>query len=107
MKAVNLLKETTPVKERAEKYAVTIKRNLKTTCIDPVILQIEKLEVKLDTLLDFSLDIDLNKGIKPITCEEAEDRFKEVLNIEYELVLLRAELKAKQAIYDEYFSESE
>ena len=103
MEAINIMKKTSSIETRAEQFGATIKRNLQKSFIDPLVDNIEKMEDQIQTLLDFNLDTDLNKGVKPVTRVEAQDRFNEVLNLRYELDLLQAELKAKKAGFDKYF----
>jgi hypothetical protein len=51
-----------------------------------------------------SLNTDLNKGVKTVTRDQAETRFSEVIELEYELELLNRELEIKRKSFDNYFS---
>lgn len=103
-KALDIMRESVPINKKAEDYFKTIKRNLQKQVLDVLIDKKEHLEDTLASYLDFSLDVNINKGINPITREEAEKRFGKALEIEYELTLVTIELKTKQDIYDKYFS---
>lgn len=105
MKALDLMKSTPNVADRAANFVTTIKRNLQKQQLDLIIVEIEKREDKIVSLLDFSLQTDLNRGVAPVTRETAEQKFGEVCSLEYELTLLRAELTEKQRIFDKYFAE--
>jgi len=102
-KAAELLKNLPNIEQRAEKFAETVKRNLQKGLIDTLITKKETLEDTIDSKLDFSLHTDLNKGMLPVSREAAEVRFKEVINLRYELELVNMELTIKQDIFAEYF----
>lgn len=104
VKALNIMKTAQSSGDRAQSFLETIKRNIQRDIIDVLITQKEKLEDELISLQDFSLEIDLNKGQTPITREEAELRFKRMIDCEYQLVLVNLELKTKQASFDSYFT---
>ncbi len=104
MKAEDIMKESMSINDRAGNYAKTIKRKQKQV-IDALTDKKEHLEDMLASQLDFSLNVDINKGVAPITREEAERRFTKALELEYDLKLLILELEAKQAIYDKYFTD--
>lgn len=107
MKALDIMKTSSNTEQRAETYVGTIKRNLQKNLLDPLIDKKEKLEDTVTSLLDFSLQTDINKGVAMVTREEAEDRFAKVMQKEYELVLLNLEIKAKQASFDKYFTDAD
>lgn len=107
MKALEIMKTSSNTEQRAETYVGTIKRNLQKSILDPLIDKKEKLDDAVTSLLDFSLQTDINKGVAMVTREEAEDRFAKVLQKEYELVLLNLEIKAKQTSFDKYFTDAE
>lgn len=103
MKALDLMKTAVSVEERAENFVTSITRNLKKQILDPLTDKKEQMEDKIKTLMDFSLVTDMNKGAYPITREEAEDRFKQVMVLEYSLKMLALETTAKTEIFNEYF----
>lgn len=105
-KAVQLLRTLPNIDERAEKFAETVKRNIQKDIIDTLIAKKENLEDQIDSKLDFSLHVDLNRGMLPITREAAEARFKEVIQLRYHLELVSQELAIKQQIFDDYFQSS-
>jgi len=104
-KALTIMQKASNVQERAEKFEGTIARNLKKKILDPLVDRKEQLEDKIASLLDFSLDTNLNKGVIPVTREQCESRFAEVISLEYELKLLILELEAKTKTFDSYFGE--
>lgn len=106
-KALLIMQTVPSVNDRAEKFVQTIKRNLQKKVLDVLIDSREKLEDKIASLKDFSLNTDLNKGLQPIGREECEQRFEEIMGLEYKLILLNEEIDAKQEIFDDLFTESE
>ena len=106
-KALELLKTNTSVEQRAEAYAKSIKRDLQKKILDTLIVKKEALEDKLFELQNFELDTDRNRGMAQMTKDDCEKRFTDMINSEYELTLLEAELKVKQASFDKYFGDDE
>jgi hypothetical protein len=106
-KALSIMQNVPSVNDRAGKFEATIKRNLQKSELDVLIDKREKIEDKIASLNDFSLNTDLNKGLQPIGREECEARFKQVMLHEYELELLNEEIDAKQEIFNKYFSDNE
>lgn len=107
MKALELLKTNKSVKERAEQYAQSMKRNIQRDVLDTLTSKKEKIEDDLFELGNFTLDTNLNAGLKQMTKESCEDRFKKIIQLEYELELLQAEIKVKQSSFDKYFNDVE
>jgi hypothetical protein len=105
MKALDLMKTAPSVEDRADNFITSITRNLKKQIMDPLVDRKDLMEDKIKSLMDFSLATDLNKGVAPITREEAEDRFRQVLALEYSLKLLALETAVKTVIFTEYFGE--
>jgi len=101
--AMQLMRNTVSIEERASSFFESSRRNIQRDVIDQLISQKEKIEDKLFELKDFSLSTDLNRGMKRITKEEIESRFKEIISNEYELLLISEELKQKQILFDKYF----
>lgn len=104
VKALAMLKTNTSVKERAENYIVSVKRNLQRDVIDTLTAKKEAMEDKLFELTDFSLETDINRGQAMMTKEMVEKRFTEVIETEYRLKLIKLELETKQATFDKYFA---
>lgn len=102
-KALLIMKSAPNMDKRAEKFLNTIARNVKKERIDTLIDQKEKLEDEIESLLDFSLHTDLNKGQQPLTREDCEKRFDKAISLGYELKLISMELKIKRALYADYF----
>lgn len=105
-KAALLLKNLPNLEQRAEKFAETVKRNLQKSLIDTLITKKENLEDTIDSKLDFSLNVDFNKGMHGITRENAEQRFDEVIDLRYRLELVSQELYIKQGIFNDYFADT-
>jgi len=105
-KAALLLKNMPNIEQRAEKFAETVKRNLQKSVLDALITKKESLEDLIDSKLDFSLNVDMNKGMTGVTREGAEQRFSEVIDLRYRLELVSQELAIKQDIFNDYFGES-
>jgi predicted polyphosphate/ATP-dependent NAD kinase len=107
MKALQLLKTNPSVQERAEAYVKSIKRDLQKEVIDTLITTKEKAEDQLFELKNFTLDTNVNQGLAQMTKEDCKKRFKNIIEFEYQLILLEAELKVKQASFDKYFGDEE
>lgn len=107
MKALELLKSNKTVAERAENYATSVKRNIQRDVIDSLISKKEGIEDELFELTNFTLDTNINSGLKQMTKEDVETRFKKIIDLEYKLTLLELELKTKQASFNKYFGENE
>jgi AraC-like DNA-binding protein len=105
MKALAILEQNQPIKERASEFIKSIKRNIKKDVIDELESTIEKLEDKLFSLSDMTVATDVNQGVIGITRDQAEQRFKDIIDTEYELSLVQAELKIKKKSFAKYFKE--
>lgn len=105
MKALELLKTNKTVAERAENYASSMKRNIQRDVIDSLVSKKEKIEDQLFELSNFTLNTDMNSGLKMMTKEDCEARFKKIIDLEYELELTSRELEIKQASFDKYFTD--
>lgn len=103
-KAQQLLSSVKPVNERAEKYAERIKKSLSIKIIDGLQERIEKLDDKIFDLENFSLETDLNKGMKQLTKEDCEKRFEQIIELKFEKFLLDRELLVKKSAFDELFN---
>lgn len=104
MLAYDLLSTNKTVKERAATYASSMKRNLQKSILDALVEKKEKIEDELFDLKNFTLDTNLNAGLRQMTKEDCEKRFTKIIDNEYELELITAELKIKQASFDKYFT---
>jgi hypothetical protein len=105
MKALELLEKSKSTKERAGSYITTIQRNIQKEVIDKLVDKLDSLKDKLFDLNNFTLDTNLNSGLKQMSREDCERNFKEIIEIEYEMYLLNQELKIKQSTFDDYFTE--
>jgi hypothetical protein len=106
-KALEILKKSQSVDERATSFITSIQRNLQRTVIDSLTEKKDRLTDEIFVLSDFSLHTDKNAGQLGLTRDEAEERFSQIINREYELVLVSAELKAKQDIFNKLFSDDQ
>lgn len=105
MKALTLLEKNKSVKERSESYFKSIRRSIFRNHIEKIQDRIDKLVEKNFDLENFSLDTNLNAGLKQMTKEDCEVRFVELINNQYELEMLQLELESKTKIFSEYFGE--
>lgn len=105
-KALELMKANKSVEERSDAYVVSIERDLRKEMIDTLIEKQEKIADQMFELTNFTLDTDTNKGLAQMSKEVCKDRFKKIINLEYEATLIAAELKIKQASLDKYFKEN-
>ena len=106
MKALELLKSNKSVSERAENYAVAVKRNIQRDVIDTLVAKKESIEDELFELTNFNLETDLNAGHHAMTKESVENRFKRIIDLEYRLKLTQLELTTKQESFDKYFGDA-
>lgn len=105
-KALELMKANKSVEERSDAYVVSIERDLRKEMIDTLIEKQEKIADQMFELTNFTLDTDANKGLAQMSKEVCKDRFKKIINLEYEATLIAAELKVRQASFDKYFKEN-
>ena len=98
-KAYEMLSKAKTVQERAVKYVERIKKSLEMKILTKLEEDIEKVNDKIFELSNFSLDED-----SKITKESCENRFIEILNLEYEKELLQAEYEVKKRKFEELFS---
>lgn len=103
MKALELLKSNKSVAERAENYALSVKRTIQRDVIDTLVTKKEGIEDQLFDLTNFNLDTDINRGLQVMTKEDVEKRFKKILDLEYQLTLISLELNTKQDGFIKYF----
>lgn len=101
--AIQILKNVSSVKERAEKYNQFIGRNLERSIIEKLEREIEALEDKVESRKDFSLNTDINAGVSAISKEEALKRFNEIIDIEFLIEKKKLELGVKVDIFNKYF----
>lgn len=105
MKALEIMKTSQSVNERAEEFAKSIKRNIQVGVLDVIVAKIEALKDKEFELKNFTLSTDMNAGVAQMSRQECENRFKELINISFEKRMLEVELTEKQKAFDFYFSE--
>lgn len=107
VKALEMLKNSKSIGERAENYIVSAKRNIQRDVIDAIISKKEAMEDKLFDLSDFTLETNLNAGVERMDKDAVEKRFKQIIDLEYQLKLLKLELETKQASFSKYFGTNE
>ena len=103
MKALDLLKKNTSTDDRAQNYIAPIKRNLQISILDVLIANQEKISDQILDLQDFNLATDVNAGVKQLTREECEARFKKIIDLKTEYELQDRILDIKQSLFNEYF----
>lgn len=106
-RAIDIMRKSDSVAARAVKYNKIIKRNLKKRLLDPLNDLKDQLEDKIDNLKDFSLDTNLNAGVKRIDREDCEKRFADLIQARYDLTVLKLEIGEKTAIFKELFGKIE
>lgn len=104
-KALELLTSNKTVKERAVVYSDRIKTTLNNKIIVSLEEKIENIEDKIFDLENFSLETNVNKGLKQLTKEDCQERFEQIIELSYEKDLLQAELDSKKATFIAYFGE--
>ena len=104
-KASKLMKSAQSVESRADAFLISIKRDLKKEILDPLVVRQEQIADQIYQASDFNLDTDLNKGVVQLTKAQCQTRFKKLIDLNYELTLVNAELVIKQKAFDEYFEE--
>src|SRR6478736_5898610 len=107
MKALNILERNLSATEKAPEYIKFIKRKLFREIIEKLEKEIEDKEDHIFSLLDMSITTDVNQGVVGVTKETAEKKFKAVIEAEYELELMKLELKAKRKSFKKYFGKDE
>ena len=100
---LSMMEKNKSVKERAQSYFESVKRNLHRDVIDKLVSKKEDIEDKLFELTNFTLDTNLNAGLQRMTKEDCEARFKSIIDLEYDLKLVELELKSKQESFKKYF----
>jgi hypothetical protein len=105
-KALELLGKSKTVRERADSYVVSMKRNLQKKILDTLQDKIDAIKDKNFDLENFTLDTNLNAGVRQMSKEDCESRFEQLINNQFELQLLEAELKVKQEAFNQYFNEN-
>lgn len=101
--ALQMMQKAKSVKERASAYFDSIKRNLQRDIIDKLVDKKDKIEDELFELKNMNLETDLNRGLRPLTKEDLQERFSKIINLEYELKLLTLEIETKTASFQSYF----
>ena len=105
MKAKDLLKTNISVEKRADDFITSITRNIQKKVLDKLSEAIEKIDDQLFEKKDFSLETNVNSGTSAISRAEAEQRFTDIINLEFDKVMLAQELSIKQASFDKYFKD--
>ncbi len=102
-----LLSQSINVDGRAKAFTESIQRNLQKKVLDVLTEEKEKLVDDIFQAKDFTLRTDVNSGQVAVTREQAEQRFDNLMQLEYKLVFVEIELKERQAIFDKYFKAEE
>lgn len=75
--------------------------------IHPLKTQINKLDDEIFDLENISLETDKNADQTGLTQTDIENRFKQIIEKNYQKDLLEAKLKSYEKAYNRYFSEEE
>lgn len=106
-KALSMLQKRKSTSERADQYFKSIRRNIEISLIFDLERKKEALEGKIFDLENFDLETDHNAGRSAMTQDQAEARFVELINANYELELLTLEIDSKKEIFAKYFGNEE
>lgn len=104
-KALELLQKAKSTSERATSFLGSIERNIQKDVLDVLQSKKDGLTDKIFELLDFTLETNLNSGQSAISRDQAEKRFKDLIEAEYQLKLVELELEAKQVSFNKYFKD--
>lgn len=102
--AYTLMQKNRSVKERASSYFTSVKRNIERDVINTLIAEKEAIEDKIFELTNFNLVTDKNAGMQMMTKDECEQRFKTLIELEYQLVVKELELTVKTQSFNKYFN---
>lgn len=101
--ALSMMEKNKSVKERAQSYFESIRRNIQRDIIDKLIAKREEIEDNMFELSNFTLDTNLNAGQSRMTKDDCEKRFKDIINKEFELKMVNLEIETKQASFNRLF----
>ena len=107
MKADKLLRKNKSVTERATEFVTSIKRNIQRDVIDELTAKLDTINDSLFEKKDFSLETNINAGQAAMTRNACEQRFKDIIDLEYRKYLLEREIKIKTKSFNRYFSDKE
>lgn len=105
-KAFNLLSSVKSVKDRAGQYSKRIATTLAVEMIHPLVEKVDKIDDKIYELEDFALETNVNKGLKRLTKEDCEDRFREIIQLKYKRTLAVLERDSKIKAFNDLFGEN-
>jgi D-Tyr-tRNAtyr deacylase len=103
MKALVLLKKSKSVDERAAQFVQVAKEDLYDDLIKPLKRKISDIDNSIFELTDFTLETNLNKGMRRMSSDDIKAQFTKVIELKYQKDLLEAELISKEATFNEYF----
>jgi hypothetical protein len=107
MKADKLLRKNKSVTERATEFVSSIKRNIQKDVLDVLTTKLDGINDNLFEKKDFSLETNINLGQAAMTRAACEQRFKDIIELEYKKELLEREIKIKTKSFNKYFGEDE
>lgn len=102
-RAHELLATVKSIGERAATYAERIKKSLQLSMILPLEEEIEGIDDEIFDLESFTLETDLNKGMKQLTKEDCEERFSKIIELRYKKKLKVLELEVKREAFEDLF----
>ena len=102
-KALNLMKSKQTLQEKAKEFLPSVRREVRKQFLEELKGKIENIEDKISDAKEFSLTTNLNKGQTGSTRAECKDKFIDILSLEYDLKLAKAELAAKKELFEDYF----
>lgn len=106
-KVLGLLKSTPSVELKSADYEKRMKNDLYNEMIRPLEDGISKLENEITDALDFTLNVDVNKGLLPVDRPTIQARVKKAIELKYRKGVQELELQLLGNAFDELFGEEE
>jgi hypothetical protein len=103
-KALNLLKSSKTLEQRANEVIERIKKDTELSYIDFLQRKLDNIKDQIADLSNFSLETNINKGQMALSIEESKKRFLTILELEYQYRLTEKELEVKTVIFNDYFN---
>lgn len=102
-KALDLLKANKSLEQRATELLPSIQREVEQKYILDLKRSMEGIEDRLADAKQINLKTNLNEGQTAHSREECKDKLLLVLELEYQLEIIKKELEIKEKIFGTYF----
>lgn len=100
----NLLAKNTSNKELVNQYADSLECDVQFETLEPLYAKERKFKSEKFELEQFRLETDMNRGITAMTYEQCKTNVRRLIQIEFELSLIRKEIEYKQIAYNKLFN---